>query len=134
MFSRYAAYGIIIALALVVSASAQTDSTTYTRDGLAVVQLVACGADGLVITFDLRALTTDPKAITIQVDDPQPFLWYRWDNAEPIGSEMTRVGSWRPRFVGDVARIEYGGLVPCSASGVTLNSSTERRWLPLVGR
>ena len=129
-----ATYGLIIALALTMSASAQTNSTTYTRDGVAVVQTVACGADGLVIVFDLRALSTDPKAITIHVDDPQPFLWYRWYNAEPIGSEMTRVGSWRPRFVGDVARIEYGGLVPCSAGGVTLNSSTHRRWLPLVGR
>ena len=129
-----AAYGLIIALALIVSASAQTNSTTYTRDGLAVVQTVACEGNALVVVFDLRALTTDPKALTIQVDDPQPFLWYRWYNAEPIGSEMTRVGSWRPRFVGDVARIEYGGLVPCSASGVTLNSVTFRRWLPLVGR
>ena len=129
-----AAYGLIIALALVVSASAQTNSTTYARDGVAVVQTVACWDNALVIAFDLRALTTDPKALTIQVDDPQPFLWYRWYNAEPIGSEMTRVGSWRPRFIGDVARIEYGGLVPCSASGITLNSSTERRWLPLVGR
>ena len=129
-----AAYGLIIALAFTMSASAQTNSTTYARDGVAVVQTVACWDDALVIVFDLRALTTDPKALTIQVDDPQPFLWYRWYNAEPIGSEMTRVGSWRPRFVGDVARIEYGGLVPCSASGVTLNSITERRWLPLVGR
>ena len=129
-----ATYGLIIALVFIVSASAQTNSTTYTRDGLAVVQTVACWENALVIVFELRALTTDPKALTIQVDDPQPFLWYRWYNAEPIGSEMTRVGSWRPRFVGDVARIEYGGLVPCSASGVTLNSITERRWLPLVGR
>ena len=129
-----AAYGLIIALVLTTSASTQTNSTTYARDGLAVVQTVACWENALVIVFDLRALTTDPKALTIQVDDPQPFLWYRWYNAEPIGSEMTRVGSWRPRFVGDVARIEYGGLVPCSASGVTLNSITERRWLPLVGR
>ena len=129
-----ATYGLIIALVFIVSASAQTNSTTYARDGLAVVQTAACWENALVIVFDLRALTTDPKALTIQVDDPQPFLWYRWYNAEPIGDEMTRVGSWRPRFVGDVARIEYGGLVPCSASGVTLNSITHRRWLPLVGR
>ena len=133
MFSRSVS-GLIIALALTMNANAQTNSTTYTRDGLAVVQTVACSADGLVLVFDLRALTTDPKALAVQVDDPQPFRWYRWDNAEPRGDEMTRVGSWRPRFVGDVARIEYGGLVPCSASGVTLNSSTYRRWLPLVRR
>ena len=129
-----ATYGMIIALVLVVSASAQTNSTTYARDGVVIVQTVACWENALVLVFDLRALTTDPKALTIQVDDPQPFLWYRWYNAEPIGSEMTRVGSWRPRFVGDVARIEYGGLVPCSAGGIALNSITHRRWLPLVGR
>ena len=133
MFSR-SVFGMIVALALTMSASAQTKSTTYTRDGLAVVQTIACGADGLVVVFDLRALTTDPKALTIQVDDPQPFRWYRWDNAEPRGDEMTRVGSWRPRFVGDVARIEYGGLVPCGGEGTALFSVTHRRWLPLVGR